>query len=175
MTTYTPFFHLLPVKLMAFGLASAPASASGEPTDHINPPQLLMVEHAEILIPGPNGNAEGYLTIWNGTTNHASIASITSDAFDEVVVLKSRFLSDSAQSEPVEGIVPIPGHAELKMRGDGIRLALRNPVSPTVQMKSAGLTLIFDDGTELEVQASIHRSSEMLTDHHHGEVDRRSN
>ena len=175
MTKYTAFLRSLPVHVMILGLASAPASASGEPTDHINPPQLLMVEHAEILMPGPNGIAEGYLTIWNGTKNHASIASITSDAFDEVVVLRSRFLSDSAQSEPVEGIVPIPGHAELKMRGDGIRLALRNPVSPTAQMESAGLTLIFDDGTELEVRASIHRSSEMLTDHRHGEIDRRSN
>lgn len=175
MTIYTTFFRKLPVQAMMLGLASAPAAASGEPINHIDPPQRLTVEHAEILMPEQLGAAEGYLTIWNGAQFSASLASITSDAFEDVITLRSRLVSGLAQPEPVKGIVSIPGHAELKMRRDGIRLALRNPISPPAQMESAGLTLIFDDGTQLEVRASVVRSRDLLTDHRHGDGDRRAN
>lgn len=148
--------------------------ASDGSVDHINPPAELVVEHAELSLAGSEGDkVEGYMTIWNGTAVQASLASIESEAFGTVVILQTDFRTGETSVAP--GIVQIPGHAELSMRRGGIRLALKNPVTPLDMLDDARLTLVFDDGKELEVTATIIRDGEIPTVHRHGEGDRSVN
>ena len=160
--------------IVAVVVASFSATASAGPIDHINPPAELVVEHAELALAGlDGGKVEGYVTIWNGTAVQASLASIESEAFGTVVILQTDFRTGETSVAP--GIVQIPGHAELSMRRGGIRLALKNPVTPLDMLDDARLTLVFDDGKELEVTATIIRAGGMLTVHRHGEGDRSVN
>jgi copper(I)-binding protein len=148
--------------------------ASGGPVDHINPPTELVVEHAELAMAGSDGDqVEGYVTIWNGTNVQASLASIESEAFGTIKILQTDFRT--GETSVAAGIVQIPGHAELTMRRGGIRLALKNPVTPLDILDDARLTLVFDDGKELEVTATIIRDGGTPTVHRHGEGDRNVN
>lgn len=148
--------------------------ASDGPIDHINPPMELVVEHAELSMAGSDGDkVEGYMTIWNGTAVQASLASVESEAFGTIVILQTDFRTGETSVAP--GIVQIPGHAELSMRRGGIHLALKNPVTPLNMLDDARLTLVFDDGRELEVTATIIRDGGMLTVHRHGEGDQSVN
>lgn len=148
--------------------------ASDGPIDHINPPTELVVEHAELSMAGSDGEkVEGYVTIWNGTAIQASLASVESEAFGTIVILQTDFRTGETSVAP--GILQIPGHAELSMRRGGIRLALKNPVTPLDMLDDARLTLVFDDGKELEVTATIIRDGRTPTVHHHGEGDRSVN
>lgn len=153
--------------------AVAPSTASDGPLDHTNPPQLLTVEHAEILAPGRDGvTAEGYLTIWNGTNQQVSLESIRSDAFGRISILRTELGAGPSKVLPVEGVLPVPGHAELTMRVNGIRLLLEEPLSQGDELTgSSRLTLVFDGGQKLEVTADIVRSGDRITIHHHGQGD----
>jgi len=157
----------------ALALSDA-AQASDGPIDHINPPAELIVEHAELSVAGSDGGkVEGYVTIWNGTAVQASLASIESEAFGTIVILQTDFRTGETSVAP--GIMQIPGHAELSMRRGGIRLALKNPITPFDMLDDARLKLVFDDGKELEVTATIIRDGEIPTVHRHGEGDRSVN
>jgi copper(I)-binding protein len=148
--------------------------ASDGPVDHINPPKELIVEHAELSIAGSDGEkVEGFVTIWNGTAVQASLASIESEAFGTIVIKQTDFRTGETSEAP--GIVQIPGHAELSMRPGGIRLALKNPITPLDVLDDVRLTLVFEDGKELKVTATIIGDGEMPTVHHHGEDDQSVN
>ncbi|WP_337918624.1 copper chaperone PCu(A)C [Pseudaminobacter soli (ex Zhang et al. 2022)] len=160
---------LLTTMALAGFFAATPLEASDGPLDHANPPKFLTVEHAEILVPGrDDAIAEGYLTIWNGTNQQVSLASIRSDAFGRISVVRSAFGSGPSAAMPVEGILPVPGHAELTMRASGVRLLLEEPLSRLDGLADSRLTLVFEGGQELKVTADIIRSRDQLTIHHHG-------
>ncbi|OQM75646.1 copper chaperone PCu(A)C [Manganibacter manganicus] len=163
---------LLPASALAALFAATPLEASNNQIDHANPPQLVIVEHAEILVPGRDGaTAEGYLTIWNGTNQQVSLEAIRSDAFGRISIMRSNLGSDPTNSLPVEGIIPVPGHAELTMRADGTRLLLEEPLPRPDKLGSIRFTLAFEGGQELEVMANIVQSRDQLTIHHHGQGD----
>lgn len=163
---------LLPAAALAALFAATPLEASNGPIDHANPPQLVTVEHAEILMPGRDSTtAEGYLTIWNGTNQQVSLEAIRSDAFGRISIMRSNLGSDPTKALPVEGIVPVPGHAELTMRVDGTRLLLEEPLPRPDKLGGSRFTLIFEGGQELEVTANMVKSRNQLTIHHHGEGD----
>lgn len=165
-------FRRLPVVAAAFTLLSAAAEASGQPLDHANPPRTLMVEHAEIVIADPEGSpARGFLTIWNGTDTPAYLASVRSDAFESITIMRTPFTSSDDTVEPVSGLA-IPAHAELQMREGGIHLLLAGSASPIDQSAAERLTLTFGDGREVEVPAVVVPRPDLLTNHRHGEGDR---
>lgn len=149
------------------GAATGIADALG--VDHSKPPQAVVVEHAEILLPSAEGErAEGYLAIWNGTQTQANLISIASDVFESSRIYRTV----SGNIEAVPGGVFIPGHAELKMRSGGVHLVLKRPRVPFGQIEHIALTLGFQDGTRLSVPMRIVKSKDELTDHRHGEGDR---
>jgi len=159
--------------LTAIGMwFGAPAYASGIPVDHVNPPTELIVEHAEILVPGrPGIAAEGFLAIWNGTNKYAYVTAIRSSAFGSVSLLRTVLRSSGGRTTPVDQMLAIPGHAELRMTGQGVFLALTDPLSPAGEEAPSSFTLVLDDGAELTVEARIVRSREALTRHHHAQGD----
>lgn len=159
--------------LTAIGVSlGAPAYASDSPLDHLNPPTELIVEHAEILVPGrPGIAAEGFLAIWNGTNKYAYVNAIRSSAFGSVSLLRTELRSSGGRTTPVDEMLAIPGHAELRMTGQGIFLALAKPLSPAGEAAPSSFTLVLDDGAELTVKARIVRSREALTRHHHAQGD----
>jgi len=154
-----------PVALAVTILVPQTGASTAATVDHINPPARLMVEHAEILILD-GAASEGYLTIWNGTMTQANLISVRSDGFGKV-----RIRQGGTKVAPAKDIFPIPGHAELKMTEDGIRLELAGPSVPVSQADRSDLTLVFGNGLTLTVDATIVRSRDLLTDHHHGEED----
>lgn len=164
-----------PFRLSSLALVSAlclsgamVGSASATSVDHNNPPQSLVVEHAEILLsPTDDNKLEGYLAIWNGTQIQANLTAITSDVFDSGEIYRNVF----GKIETVRGGVFIPGHAELKMSGSGVYLVLQEPTLPLNQIEKVVLILDFEGGTQLSVPARIVRRGEELTDHRHGEGD----
>lgn len=163
---------LLPAAALAALFAATPLEASDGPLDHANPPQVLTVEHAEILVSdGDDAAAEGYLTIWNGTNVQVSLEAIRSDAFGRISIMRSYLGSDPANVQPVEGVVAVPGHAELTMRANGIRLLLEEPLPRTDKSTDSRFTLVFQGGQELEVTAKIVQFRDQLTLHHHGQED----
>lgn len=130
------------------------------------------MEHAELLIPGRDGAAaEGYLTIWNGTTSQTGLVEVRSDAFGRVSILRTEFREGDPKALPVEGVLPIPGHAELRMRPDGIRLMMTEPTTASAQRIDSRLTLVFEGGLERAVVADVVSTRAALTRHHHGDGD----
>ncbi|WP_404933655.1 copper chaperone PCu(A)C [Nitratireductor sp. L15S-10] len=166
----------LPIALGAVVLLAASAAASERALDHANPPRTLTVEHAEILIADRDGSpARGFLTIWNGTDTPAYLAAVRSETFASTTIMRTPFNSDDDVAELVSGPLLIPAHAELQMRRGGIHLALADPASPIEQSESERMMLIFDDGREVEVSAHLVPTSDLLTNHRHGEGDRAAN
>lgn len=144
------------------------AGASGQPLDHINPPRTVTVEHAEILMPAADDSpAKAFLIIWNGTEIQTSLASVRSDAFASATIMRTLFTSSENATEPVSGPLPIPAHAELQMRKGGIHLILADPKAAITLSDSTRLTLVFGDGREMEVSATVVPASELLTRHRH--------
>ena len=83
-------------------LAVTAARGSDNQPDHANSSQDLAVEHAELLIPGRDGAAaEGYLTIWNGTTSQTGLVEVRSDAFGRVSILRTEFRECEPKAVPV--------------------------------------------------------------------------
>lgn len=148
------------------------AGASEGLPDHRNPPQDLNVEHAEILVSGRDGDAaDGYLTVWNGTTVQAVLVEVRSNAFGRVSMLRTEFSEGEPISKQVEGGLSVPGHAELRMRPGGIRLQLQEPLTRSEPLSGDRLTLVFDGGLELEVVADVVFTQDRLVRHRHGEAD----
>ena len=173
---YTGISRRLPIALGPLVLLAASAAASERTLDHANPPRTLTVEHAEILIADGDGSpARGFLTIWNGTDTHAYLATVRSETFASITIMRSPFNSDDDAAELVSGPLLIPAHAELQMRKGGIHLLLADPASAIELSESERLMLIFDDGQEVEVSAYLVPSSDRLTSHRHGEADRSAN
>ncbi|MEP1978679.1 copper chaperone PCu(A)C [Hyphomonas sp.] len=154
----------------AMMFAVLPAQASDGAVDHLNPPQTLTVEHAELLIPDDDA-AEAYLTIWNGSQTQVSLTSVRSELFGRVTIVQTEFSSGKTRELPADRVLPIPGHAELSMRWNGVRLRLDQPASLPPDRTRSSLTLVFESGTELEVEADVVRSRNLLTRHRHGEGD----
>ncbi|WP_336072106.1 copper chaperone PCu(A)C [Nitratireductor rhodophyticola] len=149
-----------------------PLKASDGAVVHANPPQRLTVEHAEVLMSDDKGDrAEGYLTIWNGTGQQVGLEAIRSDAFAKISIVRSEIGSDMPDVRPVEGIVPVPGHAELTMRPNGTRLLLEEPVARSDPMTASSFVLVFEGGQEMVVAADTLQNREQLTIHHHGQGD----
>lgn len=168
---------LLAAMAFALLLSAVPAKATDGTLDHLTPPQLLTVEHAEILLPDDSGDvAEGYLTIWNGTQMQVALASVQSELFARVAIVRTEFNSGDTNELPSGSVLPIPGHAELSMRSNGIRLRMEEPVwtlgdQATGDQAKSGLTLVFESGDELIVEAEVIRSRDLLTRHRHAEGD----
>lgn len=156
-----------------FSLLAIPAaSGSDNRPDHANSSQDLAVEHAELLIPGRNGAAaEGYLTIWNGTASQTGLVEVRSDAFGRVSILRTEFREGEPEALSVEGVLPIPGHAELRMRPDGIRLMMTDPITSSAQRINSRLTLVFEGGLVRSVVADVVSTRAALAKHHHGYGD----
>ena len=162
---------LLRAALAIFALATQVEASDGV-QDHGKPPPILTVEHAEILVAdNEDVGAEGYLTIWNGTNQQVSLEAIRSDAFGKISILRTEMSSGQTSTGPVEGIVPVPGHAELTMRPSGIRLFLQDPLPRNDRLADSRFTLVFEGGQELEVTANVVQSRDQLTVHHHGQGD----
>ncbi len=163
---------LLASVALATLVMATPLEGSDGRVDHANPPQILTVEHAEVLISDDEGvSAEGYLTIWNGTGQQVSLESIRSDAFAKISIVRTEISSDLSNVGPVEGIVPVPGHAELTMRPNGTRLLLEEPVARPDPMAASSFVLVFEGGQEMVVAADTLQSRQQLTIHHHGQGD----
>ncbi len=163
----------LSILVPAFTALGAAAGASGLPLDHANPPRMVSVEHAEILMPAADdGVAKAFLIIWNGTETQTSLASVKSDAFASATIMRTLFTSDGNAAEPVDGPLAIPAHAELQMRAGGIHMILADPRAAITESDSLRLTLVFDDGRELEVSARVVPAPDLLTRHRHGGDDR---
>jgi len=153
-------------------LAVAAAEASDSQSDHPNSSPGLAVEHAEILIPGrDDAAAEGYLTIWNGTSSQTGLMEVRSNAFGRISILRTEFREGQPKAKPVEGVLAIPGHAELRMKHDGVRLMMEQPTAASAQRIDSRLTLVFEGGLVLDVVADVVSSRAALTRHHHGEGD----
>lgn len=154
-------------------LLAVPAEGASESQlGHAISPQNLSVEHAEILVPGRDGAAaEGYLTIWNGTVSQTGLIEVRSTTFARVSILRTEFREGEPKALPVEGVLPIPGRAELRMRHDGVRLMMEEPISASAQQIAGRLTLVFEGGQEVNVVADVVPTRAALTRHHHGEGD----
>jgi copper(I)-binding protein len=132
----------------------------------------LIVEHAVIVQPTAGAQeTTGFLTIWNGTREPASLAAIESEAFGKVSIRQTELVEGRSKAEAVSGIVPIPGHAELLMRPDGIHLTLGELKRNLDAFSGIDLVLVFDDGRRLTVAAKLIEPGTRLADHHHGEGD----
>lgn len=157
--------------MLVVGLSAFATRASKDSALHENPPGALLVEHAEILVADDmSGKAKGFLTIWNGTEGEKRFTSVASETFQSVSTLSSE-PNGVTQQPRFEELVPIPAHAELRMQPNGIRLLLREPISDLMGRKADRLKLTFDDGTTLEVSATIVNSRDQLARHHHGETE----
>lgn len=157
--------------MLAVGLSAFATRASTASALHENPPRALLVEHAEILVADDmSGNAKGFLTIWNGTEGEMRFTSVASETFRSVSTVSSE-PNGVSQQRRFEEFVPIPAHAESRMQPNGIRLVLREPVSALTGRQADRLKLRFDDGTTLEVDATIINSRDQLARHHHGETE----
>lgn len=166
-------FRLLSA-LVLVCMALGGTGAWGQPLDHANPPPMVSVEHAEILMPTADDSAaKAFLIIWNGTETQTSLASVKSNAFASATIMRTIFTSEGNAAEPVNGgPLAIPAHAELQMRAGGIHMILADPRAAITQSDSLRLTLVFDDGRELEVSARVVPAPELLTRHRHGDDDR---
>lgn len=148
------------------------AHATTGRSPHENPPASLVVEHAELVVTDDAPTqAEGFLTIWNGTSEEKRLIRIASETFRSVAVLPSSE-GVMASSSGAEEFLPIPAHAELRMKPTGLRLLLADPVTGEAP-PSYRLTLTFEDGTRLDVTADVVRAQAELTRHHHGQADPR--
>lgn len=160
------------ITMLAAVLPAHGASPFDNSPMHENPPRALLVEHAELLITDETGGkAEAFLTIWNGTSDEVRLASVTSETFRSVSTSSSQSNDQIAQQRRFEEFIPIPSHAELRMQPNGIRLILVDPLSPGNGRRTERLTLSFDDGTKLDVNAAIVTSPAKLVRHHHGQAE----
>ena len=158
--------------MLAAVLPAFAAIASDEVSLHENPPRVLLVEHAELLVEDDaSGKAKAFLTIWNGTDGEMRLTSVASETFRSVSALSPTSSDSRSGLRRPEDFLPIPAHAELRMQPNGIRLLLDDPISDGKASQGERLTLIFDDGTNLEVTADIINSSGKLVRHHHGQAE----
>jgi copper(I)-binding protein len=133
----------------------------------------LLVEHAEIVLPAPGAAAAtGYLVIWNGTQKTANVTAIESGSFASISTRRTDFEGERAYAEPYEGILSVPGQAELIMRPDGVYLSLKDPAKEVSAGDIISLTVVFDDGQRLDAKATVLAPGAQLIDHHHAEADR---
>ena len=154
-------------------LVSATTSNGGAGmASHQNIGADLIVEHAVIVQPTAGvKETMGFLTIWNGTREPASLAAVESEVFGKVSIRRTELVKGQFIAEPVNGIVPIPGHAELLMRPDSIHLILGEPKRNLDTLSETDMVLVFDDGRRLTVSAEWIEPGTQLADHHHGEGD----
>jgi copper(I)-binding protein len=151
------------VPLVWLSLAGLPATASSLGASS----SALVAELAIVAAPpkGGDGDLEGYLVIWNGTSEEARLEAVLSGAFSHV-----RFVQPSTRSrdgvEEERSAVPIPGHSELVMlqRGIPMHLTPRDPISIGDRVS---LDLAFRDGTVQTLSARVKGDREADDIHHH--------
>ncbi|WP_085462508.1 hypothetical protein [Mesorhizobium australicum] len=118
---------LLAVIAFALPLSAVFAKAADGTFDHLTPPQLLTVEHAEILVPDDSSDAaEGYLTIWNGTQMQVALASVRSELFGRVTIVRTEFNSGDTNELPSGSVLPIPGMQSCRCVRTAFVFAWRN-------------------------------------------------
>ncbi|WP_127524507.1 copper chaperone PCu(A)C [Mesorhizobium sp. Z1-4] len=164
--------RLLPTMVLGLLVPMAGGHATEGPPTHGAGPDELSVEHAEIVLP-TSGKSQltGYLTIWNGKRVQANLVSVESPIFESVALYNMEQDGGIARKRRVEGILPIPGNAELLMRPGGVHLLLTQPIQALSSEEAVELTLVFDSGKRIAVTATILAAGTSVTDHHHGNGD----
>ena len=164
--------RLLPTTVLGLLIPMAGGHATGVPPTHGVGPDELSVEHAEIVLP-TSGKTQlsGYLTIWNGKGVQANVVSVESPAFVSIAIYKMVQDGGIARKSRVEGVLPIPGNAELLLRPDGVHLLLTQPKKILSSGDGVELTLVFNSGKRVAATATLLAAGTSVTDHHHGTGD----
>lgn len=157
-------FKLAAVVAFGQGLGAAANSSAA--------PQLsadLVVEHADILIsPSPDEpSLEGYLVIWNGTGQSASITEVRSDAFGEIEFVQTVKTRAETRTEIQESL-SIPARSELLMRPGGVYLLIDPGSKPPRVGGQVNMEIFYADGASETIVAQVSAAGTVLEDHHHG-------
>ena len=164
--------RLLPTLVFGLLIPIASAHATEGAPSHKAASDELSVEHAEIVLPTiGRASAAGYLVVWNGKRLQANLVSVESPAFESVAIYKMEQDGGIARKRRVEGILPIPGNAELLMRPGGVHLLLTQPKEALSSGDAVELTLVFDSGKRIAATATLLDAGTSVTDHHHGNGD----
>lgn len=108
----------------------------------------------------------GYLVLDNGGTAPAALVGAESPQFREVQLHRSVQVEGMARMERQERI-PIPAGGSVELAPGGYHLMLMGAAGPLVPGSTVDLTLRFEDGSSLAVQAPVRQGGEDDEHHHH--------
>ena len=163
-----PKLHLFLLAVVAVPSITFEGGAREIQVSHESSAQMLQIEHAEVLISPSNTSLRTmYLTIWNGTTSSENLIGVESDSFTGVTVFRNTF----GRRERMNNVLMIPAHAELKMVEPGVHLALDGFVANPLRPNTIPITLRFEGGGSITMNAKIVQDKGDLTHHRHGEQD----
>lgn len=149
--------------LVAFGPSGAAAYETG--TD----PSKIRVEHAEILVEAPDrSTAAAYITLFNNSASQLNLLDLNGDFFTSAS-LHIQELGSERHIDP--GMLTIPPRAELTMRPGGVHVRLEELQRRLRPGDRVPLSLVFEGGVSISVDAIVLPYKSAPTHHDHGERD----
>jgi periplasmic copper chaperone A len=136
--------------LAAPALAQPPISAT-DPWVRAAPPRVPM-------------NA-GYMTLENTTRRPVSLTAVESPQFARIEMHRSFVEDGVSRMEAVEAI-EVPARGSVSLEPGGLHLMLLRPHDPVRDGDRVTLTLTFDNGWTLDIEAPVRRDAPGHAHHH---------
>lgn len=105
-----------------------------------------------------------YMGIENKGSSAISLTGIQSPDFAKVELHETVMTDDMATMVPRDSL-PIDAGGKLELKPGGNHIMLIEPKKPTTEGSTVPLTLVFSDGSRVDVQAAVRKGGEM-SDHH---------
>ena len=149
--------------LVAFGPSGAAAHETG------TNPSKMIVEHAEILMEASDRSiATAYITLFNNSASQLNLLDLNGDFFTSAS-LHIQELGSERHIDP--GMLTIPPRAELTMRPGGVHVRLEELQRQLRPGDPVPLSLVFEGGVSISVDATVLPYKSEPTHHDHGERD----
>lgn len=112
-------------------------------------------------------HSAGYVTLVNTGAEDRELVAVDTSLFSRAELHESREEGGMASMRPVEGVV-IPAGGEVSLQPGGYHMMLMNrQVESLTSEDTVPLTLRFDDGSEIEVEAEVRRQAPHGSGHGH--------
>ncbi len=130
--------------------------------------QELMVMDPWVRAAPPNARALGaFMTLRNQSgSDRAVVAARTTLAVDRVELHRTVKDGEVMKMVPQESI-PVPANGSVKLKPGSWHVMLIGPEKVPAMGDKVQLTLVFDDGSELIVEAVVRKGKKMMHDHNH--------
>ena len=152
-------FAFAGVATAAGGHSKGPAQADAHPVQ-IHEPFVRM-------LPPTQPNTAAFMVLENTGERDLALVRAESEA-SRVVELHDHLMVDGMMRMREVERIALPAGARTELKPGGLHVMLIGLRAPLQEGEQVAITLVFDDGSQVEVHAPVRHPGEEMPSHHHG-------